>query len=148
MSYVTQIESTINNVFNALNYPIRKEQIIIEDLGVPHKPKGLPHNKMAVYMFIYEGTFFKIGQAYKNSGARYLSQHYTGSAPSTLRAQILSDSSMKGYGLTDDNIANWMKNNLHRINIIIDAELGKATLTLIESIMHFKYKPKYEGKSK
>lgn len=148
MSYTKQIEDIVYRVFDAVDCPIQKNQFYVQDLGVPHKPKTLPFGKMAVYMFIHDERFIKIGQADKNSGPRFLSQHYTGSAQSTLRASLLSDISMKDYGLTEINIADWMKHNLQRIDIIIDAELGKLALTLVEAAMHFTFKPKYEGKSK
>jgi hypothetical protein len=42
----------------------------------------------------------------------------------------------------------WMKNNLRRIDILIDKNLGKFALNLVETSLHYIYKPKYEGHGK
>jgi len=147
MLYVKQIETTILNVFEAVGTSISKDSLTVDDLGIPHEPKNLPKNKMAVYMYIYGDCFIKIGQAYKNSNARFQYQHYNGHAGSgSLCYDIINDPGMKKYGLNMENVSEWMKANLRRIDILIDAELGKLALNLVEACMHYIYNPKYEGK--
>lgn len=149
LNYVEQIEKTIYQIFNAVNSPIQEKQFMVIDLGVPHKPNPLPANKMAVYMFIHKGEFLKIGQADVKSVARFRSHHYdTKRASSTLAGSLLNDSDMKDYELNNANVEMWMKENLRRIDIIIDGSLGKKSLALVESALHFVFNPKYEGRRK
>ena len=44
-----------------------------------------------------------------------------------------------------DNVKDWMLTNLHRINIYIKENCGKAATEFVESIMHYAFRPKYEG---
>ncbi|MOA62855.1 hypothetical protein D3C78_1884020 [compost metagenome] len=43
------------------------------------------------------------------------------------------------------SIGDWIKNNVERIDLEIDATLGVFTLNLIEAILHCLYLPRYEG---
>jgi len=144
-----QMKIVLMDIFKAVGAPITKDSFIVDDLGIPHKPNNLPKNKMALYMFIHEDHFIKIGQADKNSNARFKYQHYNGHAGSgSLCYDIINDPEMKKYNLSMDNVSDWMKANLHRIDILIDAELGKLALNIAEASMHYIYNPKYEGKRK
>ena len=88
------------------------------------------NKKIAVYTFWYEGRFLKIGKAGPNSNARFLSQHYNPkSARSTLAASILMDENMQDIGITENNVGDWIKNNCHRIDILIEnSEKTKAII--------------------
>lgn len=101
---------------------------------------------MGVYCFRYNGTFLKIGKAGLKSSPRFLSQHYNpNSAKSTLARSILDDQEMVNIGVTSENIKDWIKQNCQRIDILIDGKTGIFTLELIEAILHYRYRPKYEG---
>lgn len=116
------------------------------DRGQPHVPMPLPKNKRAVYMFIHENHFLKIGKAGVNSNARFQSQHYNHkSVSSNLAKSILNDKDMKSYKLNEENISSWIKNNCRRIDILIDSNTSVFKMDLIEAILHYKYEPKYEG---
>lgn len=100
---------------------------------------------MAVYMFLFNSDFLKIGKANHRSNARFCSHHYSLSAPSTLAKSLLADYEMISFNITPSNVKDWIKTNCRRIDIIIDADLGVFALDLIEGIMHYKYEPRYEG---
>lgn len=69
-----------------------EQDIEVELLPAPHKPPSkLPSGKFAVYAFFRGKDCLKIGKAGTNSQARYVSQHYGFSAPSTLAKSIYSD---------------------------------------------------------
>ena len=87
--------------------------------------------------------FLKIGKANSNSGPRFISHHYTFSAPSTLAKSICSDDEFVQIGINKDNVKSWMLGNLHRINIYVKS--SKATTELIEAILHYAYRPRFEG---
>lgn len=44
-----------------------------------------------------------------------------------------------------DILRSWMKNNLVRINIILDKDLNSFVLNYFEAYLHLKFKPLYEG---
>ena len=123
------------------------EDILIEELGAPHQPTGLPIGSMAVYVFSCKGTTLKVGKAGANSDARFRSQHYNPkSAASTLAASILKDPSPIGNPSLDlDSVGNWIKKNTDRTNYILKSEIGIEVLTLLESYLQCLLKPVYEG---
>lgn len=41
----------------------------------------------------------------------------------------------------------WIKNNCRRVDILIDESLGGFALELVEAILHYRFRPKYEGKN-
>lgn len=114
----------------------------------PHRPPGrLPSGSMAVYVFSYGDIVLKVGKAGSNSGARYTSQHYNAaSAPSTLAASLLKDGNQIGVsGLTVESAGDWIKKHTDRTNFIMRAECGIPSLTLLETFLQCKLKPRFEG---
>lgn len=128
-----------------LEHPITKDDYYIEDLGCPHNPTGLPKGYAGVYMFFEGETALKIGKANAKSNARFRSQHYGFNAPSTLAKSICADHHYQQIGISNKNCSEWIKKNTHRINILVKASCGKAATELIEAILHYQYRPKYEG---
>ncbi len=127
---------------------IQPSDIGIETLTMPHKPpSNLPKGKMAVYVFFNKEYVLKVGKAGSRSQARYTSQHYNpGSAPSTLAASILKDeNSVQRYGLNEENISNWIKESTDRVNFLLDADMGKWVLNLLEAFVQCRLQPRYEG---
>ena len=146
MDFENEFEKIIVDISKMLGRPIEKEKYKIIDLGCPHQPLSLPNQMMGVYAFWYADKFLKIGKAGPRSNARFLSQHYNPrSARSTLAASILTDIEMQNKGITKDNIADWIKNNCRRIDIVFDVDVGIFAIELIEAALHYKYEPIYEG---
>lgn len=114
----------------------------------PHKPKGLPPGKMAVYAFFLNGQALKIGKAGPNSDPRYRSQHYSPKrAQSTLAGSILKGPAMIGAtDVNDLNIGDWIKQHTDRINFLLPASLGKHRLSLLETFLHDRWTPLFEGR--
>ncbi len=102
---------------------------------------------MAVYVFARGNDVLKVGKVGSKSQARYTSQHYNpGSAPSTLAASILAERAR--HELNDDDatqMGQWMKNNLDRVNFLLDERLGMRVLTLLEAFLQCRLNPRYEG---
>lgn len=144
MDYVSEYHRLIRDTSKTIGKPILPSQYEILDRGLPHQPpKKLPSGKMAVYSFIYKEQHLKIGRANAKSNARYTSHHYGLNAPSTLAKSLLSDKDFTE--LAPDNIKQWIMDNCHRIDIEIDMTLGMFTLELVESVLHYRFEPKYEG---
>ena len=113
----------------------------------------LPKGKCAVYTFICEGRFLKIGQAGPNSGPRYQYDHYLDLTEqrkdsSTLAKSVLHDPDFSA-SLSGTDVKDWLKTHTARIDILFvdpgDAHERKLLLNFVEGLLQFKFKPKYEG---
>jgi len=143
MKYLEKITKDLGDALLPSNY-------YIEDMGCPHRqPSRLPEGHAAIYIFVYgdeaKYEFLKIGKANAKSGAWFISQHYGFSAPSTLAKSLCADEEFLRAGVSDINVKAWMLNNLHRINIYIKTDQGKAVTELVESVLHYTFRPRYEG---
>jgi hypothetical protein len=47
--------------------------------------------------------------------------------------------------LSEDNVGDWIKANVHRMNFLMDAECGIRLLSLLESFLQCRPEPKFEG---
>lgn len=146
MNYSDEFKNIIEEVSGVLGKPIHEDKYKVIDRGIPHIPQRLPIGMMGVYTFWHNGRFLKIGKAGSKSNARFFSQHYNPrSAQSTLAASILVDKNMRNKGITEENVGEWIRSNCRRIDILLDVSLGIFALELIESALHYKYEPIYEG---
>lgn len=146
----SEIEKAISDfltVAELAKEKIEREEIEIEFLDAPHRsPTKLPSGYMAVYGFGKDEQWLKIGKAGPNSNARYTSQHYTGSAMSTLAGSLSKDPKIPEVNNLDKyELAEWIKVNTYRVNILISSEKSRKLLSLIEAFLHLRSRPKYEG---
>ena len=124
------------------------DDIRIEALPAPHAPPTrLPAGRMAVYVFTHGRDVLKVGKVGPKSQARYTSQHYNpGSAQSTLAASMIGDAERLGLGDAERaSIGSWIRSNVDRVNILIPADHGVPVLTLLESFLQCRLRPRYEG---
>jgi hypothetical protein len=126
---------------------ITRSELIIEYLPAPHhQPSKQPGGKMAVYCFGKDGEWLKIGQVGPNSNARYTSQHYSGSAMSTLAGSLTSDPRLSELKDIDKYMrSDWIKTNTYRVNILMSSDKPRELLSLLEAFLHLKLGPRYEG---
>ncbi|PJN95626.1 hypothetical protein CNY89_07355 [Amaricoccus sp. HAR-UPW-R2A-40] len=116
--------------------------IEVQHQPAPHVPAALPAGKMAVYVFVEGAAILKVGKAGPKSSARFASQHYGFNAPSTLAKSLIKDGAR---GLAQDDIGNWMRGNLGRVNFLLPASLGVDVLSLLEAFLHCRLRPVFEG---
>ena len=146
VNYKKEIEELIIKASKIAGKKLTNKVFFIKYQIKGHTPEKLPKNKMAVYTFVYNGTFLKIGKANVRSNARYQSQHYyLKSNTSTLANSLLKDENMSNF-ITEQNVTQWIKDNCERYDVIINHECGKEALNFVESLLHYKYTPKYEFK--
>ncbi len=102
---------------------------------------------MAVYVFAQGPEVLKVGKVGAKSQARYTSQHYNpGSAMSTLAASILAESERNGLTEADlPRVGQWIRENVDRVNFLMDEKLGVRVLTLLEVFLQCRLTPRYEG---
>ena len=134
----------IEEITRQLGYELAEDDYLVEDMGCPHKqPSKMPIGYSAIYIFAFRDEFLKIGKANAKSNARFVSQHYGFSAPSTLAKSICSDEKFMSIGVNWENVKFWMLENLRRINIYVKSD--KATTELVEAVLHYAFRPRYEG---
>jgi hypothetical protein len=115
-------------------------------LGAPHKPSPLPAGKMAVYVFSLKGECLKVGKVGPKSHARFASQHYSSkSSRSNLAKSLLACSDLSLPGFSDQTAGVWIRTNVDRIDFLLDVSCGVPVLTLLESFLQCRLKPRFEG---
>jgi hypothetical protein len=120
--------------------------LTFEPLFAPHKPSALPKGKMAVYVFSWNGQCLKVGKVGPKSSPRYLSQHYSSkSSKSNLAKSLLSCSDISLPGFSEATAGASIRANVDRINFLLDAACGITVLTLLESFLQCRLKPRFEG---
>ena len=142
-----EIKTIFGQICTLLGETIDDNKIKIIYQKAPHKYQKLPEHSMGIYMFKYKDEFLKIGKVNSKSNARFTSQHYNStSTRSNLAKSILENAEFCAtHSITKDNIKEWMLQNLDRIDILLEDSLGVFALNLLEAILHYKYKPNYEG---
>ena len=129
------------------------------DKGNSHKPTTLQKGMCGVYVFMLSEHCFKVGKAGIKSHARWNSHHYNldTSTPSTLSKSIINNRlRFKEYFPTEkhqeidmldkSNIQDWLKNNLARIEFLMEENENLFALNLLEALVQFRLKPIFEGK--
>lgn len=122
--------------------------LAIERLSAPHKPpSSLPKGKMAVYVFEWKGHCLKVGKVGPNSQARYTSQHYSpSSSSSNLAKSLIAGREELGIPtVSESNVGRWIKENVDRTNFLLDVGCGVPVLTLLESFLQCRLRPRFEG---
>jgi len=76
MTLAEEIQSMIECVYEILGKPLTHNEIRIVDRGCPHEPPKNLEGGAAVYCYIYNSEFLKIGKANKNSKSRFVYHHY------------------------------------------------------------------------
>ena len=144
MEQLKSFKQELIKMVNLAGIKFNEEQIKIDDLGCPHTPNHLPDGKMAVYAFFCGDKCLKIGKAGPKSDARFFSQHYTGKSNSNLRKSLLADKTLEKI-VSANNIENWIKEKLQRIDVLIDQDVGIFVLNFCEAFLQLLFRPHYEG---
>ena len=118
------------------------------------KLEKLKNNEMGIYIFYDDkNVILKVGKVNSYSNERWIYQHYNMySSKSNLALSIFHnhDYCQKHDILCDENnIKEWIKNNTKRINIVIQraGHSDAFKLNLIESWLHLKLNPLFEGRA-
>ena len=96
----------------------------------------------------YEGKSIVTGLNFEINEGDYLCIiGENGSGKSTLAKSLLGDTEMSLI-VNEGNVAQWIKDNCKRYDVIIDEKYGKNALDFIEGMLHYMYNPKYEGRTR
>lgn len=148
--YIYSIQTALEDFLRVsilAEYKLSQDELELQVLPPPHTANALPKGKMAVYGFAYNGEWLKIGMAGSKSSARFHSQHYNPkSARSTLAASLIKDEVFwSSIPHSDDEVGQWLKSEVFRFNILVNAEHPKELIKLLEAFLHLRLKPRYEG---
>ena len=148
MENIKQLVKNFERVAKLAGVDIPTGSITVETLSAPHTPpRSLPSGRMAVYVFLWGDDCLKIGKVGPKSQARYTSQHYNpNSSNSNLAKSILKHKTeLHLLNLTNSTIGGWIKSNTDRLNFILDQNLGVPVLSLMESFLQCRLRPRFEG---
>lgn len=137
----------------------------VKSQGAEHNPSPLPEGQCGVYVFFNDACCFKVGKAGVKSKARWNSHHYNldEKTPSTLpkslmkhkdqlKEQYPSEKHSEIDALSKENIQEWIKNNMSRIEFLIQDSShqdcgNNFSLGLLEALAQFHLRPIFEGKN-
>jgi hypothetical protein len=146
---LVSIENAIPKFIEAISLAgvtMSRSEIDVQDRACPHIPVQLPDGKMAVYIFRLGDAALKIGKVGPNSNTRFHTQHYIPkSSQSNLAKSLLADDSGPCWKMQEEEIGTWMKQKLHRTDLLLDKDLKIGVLNFLESFLQCLYAPKYEG---
>ncbi|MEI7614581.1 MAG: hypothetical protein WCK63_16905 [Betaproteobacteria bacterium] len=128
--------------------------------GKSHNPTTLQTGWCGVYVFMNDNCCFKVGKAGAKSKARWNSHHYNldETTPSTLPKSILKhkeqfknqfpvEKHTEIDCLSKLSIQDWIKNNMSRIEFLIEDCGDSFVLGLLEALAQYHLKPIFEGKN-
>lgn len=127
---------------------ISDDMIYVDAQAAPHTPPtSIPVGKLAIYIFYWGEKCLKVGIVGAKSKSRFTSQHYNPmSSKSNLAKSILTNRERLGLpDINEANVRDWIITNTDRINIFIDASLGVYSRNLLESFLHCRLNPLFEG---
>jgi len=127
--------------------------------GNNHIPTTLQNRYCWVYVFMNDSCCFKVGKAGPKSKARWNSHHYNldETTPSTLTKSIMkhkdlfkskypAEKHVEIDSLSKSNIQEWIKENISRIEFLIQDSEDSFALSLLEALAQFHLKPVFEGR--
>ena len=147
---VSEVLGDFGKVSSLARAEFSVEAIATEIALKPHvAPKILPVGRTAVYAFFLNGQALKVGKVGPKSAARFTSQHYNpASARSTLAQSILKNATrVAASGLDVASVGGWIREHTDRVNLLLPITAGLPILSLLESFLHVRWKPLFEGRS-
>lgn len=127
--------------------------------GTEHNPTSLQAGLCGVYAFMSGDYCFKVGKAGPKSKARWNSHHYNldETTPSTMPKSILKNIDRfktcfpeTKYNEIDqlkkENIQQWIKENMSRMEFLMNDQGDGFALNLLEALVQFHLKPIFEGR--
>ena len=109
------------------------------------------------YAFFLGESCLKVGKAGPKTQARFVSQHYGMSAPSTLARSILANRDRVTEVappelraqitiLEKDSVGLWIERNTSRLHVFLPTSAGAFPLSLLEAFLQCRLQPVFEGK--
>ena len=121
---------------------------ILEFCNAPHKPpKPLSDGQRAVYLFFRDQEWLRIGQT--GYPQRFTSQHYgVNRAGSNFAKDVWENRVELKFNGNEQKVGDWIKRNCGRANVRLPCQWPESLSLLLESYLHYRLKPRFEGKRK
>lgn len=134
-------------------------ELRVERQQAPHEPHSLSGGWSAVYVFMLSESYgrgvpagpfrvLKVGKAGPRSNARFQSQHYGTSAPSTLAKSLTTYRTLWPWlGIADGDLSDirrWMCDRLGRVDIYVPGDRGEV-LSELETYVRARVGSVFEG---
>ena len=121
------------------------QDIAFEFYEAPHsRPSRLLENQRAVYLFFRKEEWLRIGQT--GQSARFTSQHYgTKRSVSAFAKDIWKNKQKFGFSGAEEDVGTWIMQNCGRANIRLPVGWPKEVSHLLESYLHYRLRPCFEG---
>ena len=155
----SDLQKDLSEVMRLAGATLTPSDLVVEILPAPHRrPSSIPAGAQAVYAFFLLGRCLKVGKAGPKTQARFTSQHYGQSAPSTLAKSILKSptrlvpvlplEARDELGELDKaTIGPWLERNTSRVHVFIPTGAGAFALNLAEAFIQMRCLPMFEGKT-
>ena len=135
-------------VAEIVGYELDVDQLIVEASPAPHKRSALPARRMAIYSFWHGKKALKIGLASPNNDARFRYHHYSpGTCVSNLSLSIRDHYAELGLLAPPERYRTWIEAEIGRIDFLLPAEWGQPIGRLLESYLHARWRPRFEGRA-
>ena len=144
-----QLDSVLND-FKRIPCLVQARQwhlVQVEFYDAPHQPPGPLRGRQAAYLFFRGQEWLRIGQTGYRS--RFTSHHYgTRRSGSTFAKDVWTNRTDFGFRGRESEVGDWIKQNCGRANVILPAnrDWPKSVLVLLESYLHYRLKPRFEGR--
>ena len=144
-----QLDSVLND-FKRIPCLVQARQwhlVQVEFCDAPHQPPGPLPGRQAAYLFFRGQEWLRIGQT--GYSAHFTSQHYgTRRAGSTFAKDVWINRSDFGFRGTESKVGDWIKQNCGRANVTLprNRDWPKSVLVLLESYLHYRLNPRFEGR--
>lgn len=144
MLTITELNKFLEYIIKKQNLQIGFDKLKVVDSNPPHNPIPLPKGKMAVTVFEWNGWVLQISRIGAKSNARFQSQHYNpNSSQSNLAKNLLNDKTMGSANICEETVGDWIKQNVRRIDILLDENYGTELLKELKNQLVVRYSPKY-----
>ena len=122
------------------------QDVEFEFCEAPHsRPRRLAPTQQAVYLFFRAEEWLRIGQT--SHTGRFTSQHYgTGRAGSTFAKDIWNNRREFGLSCSEQDLGTWIMQSCGRANFRMPVGRPKEVGRLLESYLHYRLRPRFEGK--
>lgn len=113
--------------------------------AAPHTRPGPLRHERGVYLFFRDQEWLRIGQT--GYSPRFTSQHYgTRRAGSTFARDVWTNRNDFGFDGAEEQVGDWIFQNIGRANIRIPNQHGDAMTLLLEVFLHVHLNPRFEGR--
>lgn len=122
------------------------QDVEFEFCEAPHsRPRPLVQTQQVVYLFFHRDEWLRVGQT--SYSQRLTSQHYgTKGANSTFGKDIWNNRQEFGFSGSEQDVGAWIMKSCGVATVRMPVGWPKEVGRLLESYLHYRLRPRFEGK--